>query len=177
MSINYLDTVTMYYPCPFDIVRLFTVHWILDKRDKDSNLHHFCVKTPYTFVRYYPNMYGVRRLYVTFSLPKLYHHCNNNTFNVVDYDNQTFMNILQEELGGVLDVSQLQTQLKDWQPSRNDFFLMRSINPSDRKEYLYGYGRRSYRGNGAVTYLNTNYLVANKNSKNPSIVKENIIRQ
>lgn len=171
MSINYLDTVTMYYECPFDLVNLFTIHWIRDNRDSNYNLHHFCVKTPFSFVRFYPFMYGYRRLYVTFSLPKLYYQCNDNTFNVSDYDNDTFMHILYSELGTVLDITQLSTTLADWQPSRIDPFRTRSINPLDRKEFLYGYGRRSYRGNGAVTYMNTNYLVANNNSKHPSIVE------
>lgn len=41
MSINYLDTVTMYYPCCSDIRNLFTTHWIWDNNNKDINLHCF----------------------------------------------------------------------------------------------------------------------------------------
>lgn len=171
MSINYLDTVTMYYSCPFDIRNIFITHWIWDNSDNDSNFHHCCIKTPYTFIRFFPNMYGFRRLYVTFSLPKIYHQCNNNTFNVTDYDNKNFMSILLIELSRVLDITKLPTKLKDWQPSRTDFFRMRYINPADRKEYLYGYGRRFYRGRGAITYMNTNYLVPTKDIKNASIVE------
>ena len=171
MSINYLDTVTMYYDCPHDIVNHFTTHWIWDNRDSDYNFHHFCIKAPHCFVRYFPYMYGYRRLYVTFSLPKLYYQCNSNVFNVSDYDNHTFMSILYSELGTVLDVSQLPTTIADWQPSRIDLFRTRTINPLDRQEYLIGYSRRSYRGNSAVTYMNTNYLVANNKSKHPGIVE------
>lgn len=171
MSTNYLDTLTMYYPCTFDIRKLFTVHWVWDTRDTDSNFHHFCIKAPHCFVRFFPDMYGEKRLYVTCSVPKLYHQCNDNTFNLTDFDNDTFMNILGAEMGGVMDIAQLPTRLKDWQPSRIDLFRTRTINPADRQEYLYGFGRRSYRGNSAVTYMNTNYLTARKGSKNPGIVE------
>ena len=171
MSINYLDTVTMFYDCPYDIVNSFTTHWIWDNRDSDYNFHHFCIKTSHGFVRFFPYMYGYRRLYVTFSLPKLYYQCNSNVFNVSDYDNHTFMKILYSELGTVLDVSKLPPLLAEWQPSRIDLFRTRTINPLDRQEYLIGYGRRSYRGNSAVTYMNTNYLVANNKSKHHGIVE------
>ena len=171
MRINYLDTVTMYYECPFDFVKLFTNYWRWDNRDKNCNFHHFCIKAPHCFVRYFPNMYGYQRLYITFSLPKLYYQCNSNVFNVSDYDNHTFMKILYSELGTVLDVSKLPTSIADWQPSRIDLFRTRTINPLDRMEYLIGYGRRSYRGNSAITYMNTNYLVANNNSKHHGIVE------
>lgn len=170
MATNYLDTVTMYHNCTFDIRRLFTCHWIWDNTDSDSNLHHFCIKTDYAFVRFFPNMYGVGRLYVTFSLPKLYYQCNRNTYNVTDYDNRIFMSILYSELGKVMDVSNLPTALADWQPSRIDLFRMRTINPADRKEYLYGYGRLTYRGAASTTYLNTNYLPSAKNCKCPNLL-------
>lgn len=171
MSTNYLDTMTMYYPCTFDIRNLFTTHWIWDNRNADSNFHCFCIKTAYTFVRFFPDMFGCRRLFVTFSLPKLYHQCNDNTFNVTDYDNGRFMSILNKELGTVMDISRLPTSIKDWQPSRPDFFRTRSINPADRLEYLYGYSRRSYRGSRAKNYKNTNYLTANKDIRKAGIIE------
>lgn len=170
MATNYLDTVTMYHNCTFDIRRLFTCHWIWDNTNSDSNLHHFCIKTDHAFIRFFPNMYGVGLLYVTFSLPKLYYQCNQNTYNVTDYDNQTFMNILYSELAKVMDASNLPTALADWQPSRPDLFRMRAINPADRKEYLYGYGRLAYRGAVSTTYLNTNYLPSAKNCKRPNLL-------
>lgn len=170
MSTNYLDTTTMYYNCPFDIRRLFTCHWIWDGRNSDSNQHHFCIKTDHAFIRFYPNMYGVGLLYVTFSLPKLYHQCNRNTYNVTDYDNQNFMDILYSELRKVMDASQMPTALTDWQPSRTDFFRMKAINPADRKEHLYAYGRLTYRGAASTTYLNTNYLPSSKNCKHPNLL-------
>ena len=153
MNINYLDTVTMYYNCPFDLRSSFTCHWIRDDKNQDKNLHCFCIKTEYAFIRYYPDLYGVKRLYVTFSLPKLYFHYNRNTFNVTNYDNQTFMDILYSELNKVIDISKIPTVLADWQPSRIDLFRMREIDPVDRKEYLYGYDRLTYRG--AYTYTIT----------------------
>lgn len=170
MSTNYLDTVTMYYNCPFDLRRLFTCHWIFDGTNQDRNLHHFCTKTDHAFMRFFPDMYGVGRLYVTFSLPKLYYQCNRNTYNVTGYDNQTFMDTLYSELGKAMDVSKMPTALADWQPSRIDLFRMRAINPLDRKEYLYGYGRLAYRGAVSTTYLNTNYLPSSKNGKCPNLL-------
>lgn len=170
MNTNFSDTISMYYNCAFDLRRLFTCHWIWDNTDQDSNLYHFCIKTDHAFVRFYPNMYGVGRLYVTFSLPKLYNRGNRNTYNVTDYDNQAFMDILYSELGKVMDMSKLPTALADWQPSRVDLFRMRTINPADRKEYLYGYGRLSYRGTVSSTYLNTNYLPSSKNCKCPNLL-------
>ncbi len=167
---NYLDTLTMYYNCPFDIRHLFIRHWIWDNTNKDSNLHHFRIKAGYSFVRFFPHMYGLQRLYVTFSLPKLYHQRNRNTYNITDYDNQTFMDILYFELGKVLDISKVPKALADWQPSRTDFFRMRAINPVNRKEYLYGYGRLTYRGAVSTTYLNTNYLSSSKNCKYPNLL-------
>ena len=95
MSINYLDTVTMYYSCCSDIRNLFMTHWIWDNNNKDINLHCFCIKTDNAFIRFFPSMYGYRRLYMTFSLPKLYHNSKRNTYNVTDYDNATFMNIVE----------------------------------------------------------------------------------
>lgn len=170
MGINYLDTTTMYYNCPFDLRTLFTCHWIWDNKEKDGNLHHFCIKTDYAYVRFYPKMYGVARLYVTFSLPKLYCQSNRNTYNVANYDNQVFMDTLYSELGKVMDTSKLPTVLADWQPSRTDFFRMRTINPADRMEYTYGYGRLTYRGANSTTYLNTNYLPSAKNCKRPNLL-------
>lgn len=170
MSTNYADTITMYYPCPYDIRYLFTVHWIWDNKDKNTDLHHFCIKTEYCFIRYYPDMYGFRRLYVTCSLPKLYHQSKRNTFNVTDYDNHTFMNILHAELGKVMDIQQLPTALSDWQPSRVDLFRMRSINPVDRKEFHYGYSRLTYRSAKTTSYKNTNYLPSSPHGKQPCIL-------
>lgn len=170
MATNYLDTVTMYHNCTSDIRRLFTCHWIWDDKNSDVNLHHFCIKADYAFIRYFPDMYRMRRLYVTFSLPKLYHKCSSNTFNVTDYENQTFMDMLRSELGKAMDVSKMPTALSDWQPSRTDLFRMRAINPVDRKEYLYAYGRLAYRGAVSTTYLNTNYLPSSKNCKHPNLL-------
>lgn len=170
MSTNYLDTATMYYNCSFDLRRLFICHWIWDNTSSDSNLHHFCIKTDHAYIRYFPHMYGAGRLYVTFSLPKLYYQYNRNTYNVTNYDNHTFMTIFYSELGKVMDVSKLPTALADWQPSRIDLFRMRTINPVDRKEYLYAYGRLIYRGTASRTYLNTNYLPSSKNCKRPNLL-------
>lgn len=170
MSTNYIDTLTMYYPCPFDIRNLFTTHWIWDNRDKNTDLHHFCIKTDFAFIRYFPDMYGVKRLYVTCSLPKLYHHSKRNTYNITDYDNNTFMNVLNAELGKTMDISKLPTVLADWQPSRVDLFRMRSINPVDRLEYHYGYGRLMYRGVWTTSYKNTNYLPSSSHGKHPCVL-------
>lgn len=170
MSTNYIDTLTIYYNCPHDIRTIFTKHWIYDSKNTDANFHHFCFKTDYCFLNFYPNLYGFHRLCVTFSLPKMYHKSGNNTFNVTDYDNHTFMQRLTEELSQALDVSALPTEIKDWQPSRVDLFYMRKINPVDRKEYFYGYGRLSYRGVSATTYKNTDYLTSSKSAKRIGIL-------
>ncbi len=173
MSINYIDTLTMFYNCSCDIRPLFTTHWIWDNREKDTDLHHFCIKTDYCFVRFFPDMYGAKRLYVTCSLPKLYHQSNRNTYNIKDYDNQTFMNILHAELGKVMNVSGLQTILSEWQPSRIDLFRMMMIDPIDRMEYHYGYSRLTYRGVQTTTYKNTNYLPSSAHSKQPCVLHRN----
>ena len=173
MSTNYIDTLTMFYPCPFDIRHLFNVHWIHDTREQDYNLHHFCTKTDHAFLRFFYDMYGFRRLYFTCSLPKFYHQCNNNTYNITDYDNYTFMNFLYSELGKALDITQLPMTLADWQPSRIDLFRMRQINPVDRLEYRHGYGRLMYRGVRTSTYKNTNYLPSSIHSKQPCVLLRN----
>ena len=170
MSMNYIDTVTMYYQCCIDIRNLFITHWIWDNRDKNKNLHCFCIKTEYAFIRFFPSMYGYRRLYITFSLPKLYHHSKRNTYNLTDYDNATFMNNIEIELGKVMDISQLPTLLADWQPSRIDLFRMREIKPADRLEYHHGYSRLIYRGVRTTTYKNTNYLPSSLHGKYPCIL-------
>jgi len=170
MSINYLDTITMFLPCPVDIRSLFTTHWIWDTRDKDFNYHHFCIKTNFAFLRYYPDMYGYRRLYFTCSLPKLYYHGNSNVHNVTDYDNQRFMDAVRAELSQALDVTQLPMRLADWQPSRIDMFRNRTINPVDRMEYHLGYSRLMYRGVSTTAYKNTNYLPSSVHSKHPCIL-------
>lgn len=170
MSTNYIDTLTMYYPCPFDIRNLFTTHWIWDNQEKNNSFHHFCIKTSYAFVRYYPDMYGRKRLYVTCSLPKLYYQSKHNTFNIMDYNNQRFMDRVREELNMVMDIANLPTALSDWQPSRTDLFRMRGINPVDRMEYHSGYGRLTYRGVQTSTYMNTNYLSSSKGSKRTGIL-------
>lgn len=170
MSTNYIDTLTMYYPCLYDIRNLFTTHWIWDNKEQNCNLHHFCIKTKYAFIRYYPDMYGRKRLYITCSLPKLYNQSNSNTFNIHDYNNQTFMTILQNELGKVMNIAKLPTVLSDWQPSRIDLFRMRKINPANRLEYHSAYSRLTYRNVQSSTYMNTNYLPSSKNSKSPGIL-------
>ena len=170
MAVNYLDTVTMFLPCSYDIRVLFTTHWIWDNQDKNKNLHHFCIKTDYAFLRFFPDMYGFRRLYITFSLPKLYHTSNSNTFNLHDYDDRHFMTILTAEMAKVMDVSKMSMKLEDWQPSRIDLFIMRTIDPVDRLEYHQGYSRLMYRGNMTTTFMNTNYLMSGKNNKHSSII-------
>ena len=170
MSINYLDTVTMYYSCCSDIRNLFMTHWIWDNNNKDINLHCFCIKTDNAFIRFFHSMYGYRRLYMTFSLPKLYHNSKRNTYNVTDYDNATFMNIVEDELAKVMDISQLPTTLADWQPSRIDLFRMRTIKPADRLEYHHGYSRLIYRGVRTSSYKNTNYLPSSLHGKHSCIL-------
>lgn len=170
MAINFLDTVTMYFESRSDLVPLFKNHWIYDVNNKDKNFHNYCIKTEHCFVRYFPNMYGCRRLYVTFSLPKMYHQSGNNTFNIQDYDNQTFMQRLEAELALVVAINTLPTALSAWMPSRTDLFLMRKINPADRKEYHYAYGRLMYRGIMSMTYLNTNYLASSKSAKRVGVL-------
>ena len=160
MSINYIDTLTMFINCQYDLISFFTQHWIYDKRNTDNNYHNYCLKTDYCYLRYFPNMHGYRRLYVTFSLPKMYSKTDNNTF----------MQRLTEELAQGLDISKLPMTLKDWQPSRVDLFYMRTINPVDRKEYFYGYGRLSYRGVSTTTYLNTNYLPSSNSARRVGIL-------
>lgn len=170
MATNYLDTVTIYHESKIDLVPMFINHWIHDANNKDRNLHNYCIKTEHCFVRYFPNMYGCRRLYVTFSLPKMYHQSGNNTFNVEDFDNLTFMQRLETELAQVITTATLPTALSDWQPLRIDLFHMRKINPADRKEYHYGYGRLMYRGITSMTYLNTNYLASSKSAKRVGVM-------
>ena len=41
MSINYLDTVTMYYSCCSDIRNLFMTHWIWDNNNKDIKYYNY----------------------------------------------------------------------------------------------------------------------------------------
>ena len=100
-----------------------------------------------------------------FSLPKMYHQSGNNTFSVEDYDNQTFMQRLEAELAQVVAINTLPKVLSAWQLSRIDLFRMRKINPADRKEYHYGYGRLMYRGITSMTYLNTNYPASSKSAR------------
>lgn len=170
MATNYLDTVTMYHECKIDLIPLFINHWLHDTSNKDKNLHHYCIKTEHCFVRYFPNMYGYRRLYATFSLPKMYHQSGNNAFNLENYDNLTFLQRLETELALVIPTATLPTALSDWQPSRIDLFYMRKINPADRKEYHHGYGRLMYRGITSMTYLNTNYLASSKSAKRVGVL-------
>ena len=173
MSINYLDTLTMFYNTPVDVVPLFTTHWIWDFSNTDFNLHHFCISTRYTFIRYYPNMYGCRRLYVTCSLPKLYYHSNSNVHNICDFDKVHFMTILRSELRKVMDIAKLPMKLSDWEPSRIDLFRNRIINPVDRMEIHMGYSRIMYRSVPTTSYKNTNYLPSSLHSKQPCILLRN----
>lgn len=167
---NYMDSLTMYYNCRMDIRKLFKAHWIYCDKSSNRNLHHYCIKTEYAFFRFYPMMFGTKRLYVTCSLPKLYRHSNDNTYNITDYDNDVFMDRLREEMDSVLDSSRLPTALCDWKVSRMDLFRMRKINPADRSEYMSAYSRLSYRGAEAVGYLNTTYLSSSRNTRRTNLL-------
>ena len=173
MCKNYLDTLTMFYNTPVDVVPLFTTHWIWDFSNTDFNLHHFCINTTHAFIRYYPNMFGCRRLYVTCSLPKLYYHSSSNAYNISNCDKLRFMKILCAELGKVLDIVRLPMKLSDWEPSRIDLFRNRIINPVDRMEIHLGYSRLMYRSVPTTSYKNTNYLPCSLHSKQPCILLRN----
>lgn len=169
MAINYLDTVTMFYVCHCDMTRLFTTHWVWNDSNKDPHFHYYFIRTGYVYIRYFPHIHGKRYLYVTFSLPKMYNNCDDNIFNINNYDNNTFMNKLNTYLSTVMDISQLPKTLAKWQPSRLDLFRMREIDPINRMEYKYGYGHLIYRGNRTRRYKNTNYLPSSQ-STNTSII-------
>lgn len=171
--INYTDTISMFYDCPVDIRSLFTTHWIWDNSNKKKAFHYFAISMSFCFFRYFPDMYGRKRLYVTFSFPKFYHQGKDNTFNVKNYSDVVFMNKLYQELSMVMDVTKLSSlsscSLSDWQPSRIDLFRMRAISPLDRKEYHFAYSRLMYRGVQTIAYPNTTYL-ASSNSRHPSLI-------
>lgn len=168
--INYADTITMFYNCSFDIRNFFTTHWIWDHNSKKKDFHHFCVYTPSCFIRYFPNMFQKKRLYVTFSLPRFCHASKDNTFNVTNYFTLIFMTKLHQEFSMVIDTTIFPLpSLSDWQPSRIDLFRMRKICSMDRKEYHFAYSQLFYRGIQTKTYENTNYL-ASSNSRHPSLL-------
>lgn len=169
MAINYLDTVTMFYVCHCDMTRLFTTHWVWNDSNDNCQFHHYYIQAGYISIRYFPYMYGRRYLYVTFSLPKMYNNRNDNIFNINDYDNNIFINMLNSSLSTVMDISQLPKTLAEWQPSRLDLFRMRAIHPADRMEYKYAYSRLVYRGHRTHLYKNTNYLPASE-STNTSVI-------
>ena len=168
--INYADTITMFYNCPFDIRSFFTTHWIWDSNHKKQHFHHFYANTSFCFFRYFPDLFQQKRLYVTFSLPKLCHVSKDNTFNVTNYSTSMLMNRLHQELSMVMDTVVFPTpSLSDWQPSRLDLFRMREICSTDRKEYHFAYSQLFYRGIQTKTYANTNYL-ASSNGRHPSLL-------
>lgn len=168
MPTNRLDTVTMYATFHTDILNLFKGHWQWDNSDNEMHLHHWHSKTRHCYVRYFPDMWNRKRLYVTFSMPKLYNNSNSNTHPVMNFDTNIFMRRLFDELSKVIDVSIIPNSLKSWFPSRTDLFHMIQIDPLDSKEIHRAYGRLMYRGVQAHTYMNTVYL--HSASKNPSVL-------
>lgn len=171
MPVNYLDTVTMYHVCRCGMEKLFTAHWVWDDTSDSPQFHHYFIQAGYVYIRYFPYLYGRRYLYVTFSLPKMYRGCNDNTFNINGYDDNTFMDKLNGALSTVMDISQYPVPLPGWQPSRLDLFRIRAIKPSDRMEYMYGYSRLTYRGKRAHQYKNTGYLPSSESTHSSVILR------
>lgn len=159
MTYNYADTVTMYIDCPkgLKLINAPDKHWILKKDISDSNFDNYHIKLDKLYVRYYPKIFGQRRLFLTYSLPKLL--CNSNVFNVANFDEIVCYNLIIDKLHLCIDISGLQSvSFNDWNTSRIDLFIMHPIDPEERVEYEETYSTLRLGKYIPFKYENTIYL-------------------
>lgn len=162
MSINYADTISMYYnfanKYPYNIT--MPKPWKFNTHNKDAYLHYWYLKTDKIYFTFYPDMYGTGRLFVVFSLPKLLN--GSNTYNVKHFDEDRCYQIISNKLSVfpwvILAPYDKPNSFHDWIASRIDLFVMHQIPAGKREDYQQAYELLTLPRYRAVKYKNTCYL-------------------
>lgn len=181
MSINYIDTATMYFTFPIQLNTVSNLQmpkpWRYQGTAKDTNLHHWFLKQDKSFMAFYPNMHGYIRLFVTYSVPKFLNGAN--TFAVTDFDEGSFFALIQKETSlfpwGMppFNTVNAPSSFKDWDASRIDLFLMHEIPVEDVDEYMGAYELLVLPRYRQKKYKNTLY---NNSSKKPEKKSNKVFR-
>lgn len=162
MVINYADTVSMYYDFnnKFSYNLVMPKPWKLNSRSKDAFLHHWYLKLDRMYLAFYPDMYGVGRLFVTYSLPKLLK--GSNIYNVKPFDEDKCYQIINRELSVfpwvILAPYDRPKSFRDWSVSRLDLFIMHHIPAGEREDYQQAYELLTLPRYRSVKYENTCYI-------------------
>lgn len=162
VSINYADTVSMYYEFnnkyPYNL--RMPKPWVFVDSNKDAFLHYWKLKLDRMFLVFYPDMYGAGRLFVTYSLPNLLK--GSNIYNVRYFDEDKCYQIIQNELKvfpwSILAPYDRPISFYDWQCSRLDLFIMHRIPVGKRQDYMDSYELLTLPRYRSVKYENTCYI-------------------
>ena len=175
MTTNYLDTVLIYTDCNLNIGSLCKASWrkyTPKKSASPQKLQH-----PYwhrsienILLRYYPSLYGDNRLFLTFSLPKIYTSSDSNCYHIHGFDSHILHKKLYKILEKCLDISLLPSTILDWNLSRIDLFYMHHVPDKDKKYYLKTYKLLYLPRYVKSQYKNTIYLMSNLKKYRPASV-------
>lgn len=162
MAVNYADTISMYYSFsnkyPYNIT--MPKPWKYNNHNNDAFLHYWYLKTDKMYFAFYPDMYGVGRLFAVFSLPRLLN--GSNTYNVRNFDEDRCYQIIMDELSvfpwAILAPYDKPKSFCDWMVSRIDLFVMHQIPAGQREDYEATYELLTLPRFRAVKYMNTCYL-------------------
>lgn len=162
MAVNYCDTVSMFFEFknkfPYNLP--MPKPWKYNNNHKDAYLDYWYVKLDKMYLAFYPDMYGVGRLFVTFSLPKLLK--GSNIYNVHNFDEDNCYQIILNELSvfpwALLAPYDKPISFSEWQASRLDLFIMHHIPVGLREDYQQAYELLTLPRYRSVRYENTCYI-------------------
>ena len=154
----YIDTLATYIELATTptLNNDYTV-WKFFPRQNTYESHYF-VRYKNVTCCYYPNHYGIGRIWLIFSIPKLLK--GNNIYPITD-DNIDIRlyQVIHDILSELFDVTTIPTtNLALWEVSRVDLFILHQIKPRSRKWYLQAYEKLTLGSYIPYKYKNTFYL-------------------
>lgn len=153
----YLDTISIYKEFSSSLVLDNTiVKWKIFKKANRSETHFFVRHRGIT-CRYYPNQYGVGRLWITTSVPKLLAGSNLRPLNLPNLDMLLYQTI-SDILTDIIKLSASDRDIASWQVSRADLFLLHQVPPKQRQWYLQAYSRLALGSFVPHQHKGTHYL-------------------
>ncbi len=153
----YIDTISIYHDYPKRSIKLNpNIHWGIKNEQKGNHsvTCHWAHDNNIT-IRIYDCIFGVARIFITCSIPKVVH--NHNYWYIDSSDIPVFISKVESTLQAYI-LSPQNISILSFQLSRADLFYMHNVPPELKEVYLNAFGKM---GNGhykQFNYINTRYI-------------------
>jgi hypothetical protein len=156
---NYTDSMTLYTD---HAVNTSCGAWVFEKDPDDSNFDYFYIRERNIYLYYYPDLYGLARLYLTVSVPKI---CRgNNIFPAYMSDMHKVYAVILESLARNVPALGFTTpgHILTMPVSRLDLFLMHRVALGTKPNHLEVYSKLQLGNYSNFQYNTTSYLFSSR---------------